>query len=251
MVILVRSGMKRSNYYVGIFPTINTSLDNPYDDTSLVVESYIKRIYESNSIPICIFLENGEINYRLLEMCDAFILPGGHRINACVYKVLAYARINKKPVLGICMGMQAMSIYSVIIDMLNDNYNEILFKECYDKQKENNPVLVPVKNENIHKRNVKKNNFDDARHCIIVKDKSILSTLTNQCNVISLHGYMVSRIGKIFKIGAISEDGVIEAIESNISDLLWLGVQFHPELEDNNTLIVNFINLAKKQKNKH
>ena len=62
---------------------------------------------------------------------------------------------------------------------------------------------------------------------------------------------MVSRIGKLFKIGAISEDGVIEAIESNISDLLWLGVQFHPELEDNNNLIVNFINLAKKQKNKH
>ena len=92
MVILVRIGMKRSNYYVGIFPTINTSLDNPYDDTSLVVESYIKRIYESNSIPICIFLENGEINYRLLEMCDAFILPGGHRINACVYKVLEYAK---------------------------------------------------------------------------------------------------------------------------------------------------------------
>ena len=61
-------------------------------------------------------------------------------------------------------------------------------------------------------------------------------------NVISLHSYILYETGKDFKISATAEDGTIEAIKY-IDDNKWIvGVQFHPELEENNPIWKEFIN---------
>ena len=49
-------------------------------------------------------------------MCDGLLLPGGRYIKEVNFKVIDYFYQRKKPILGICMGMQTLAMYSVNIE---------------------------------------------------------------------------------------------------------------------------------------
>ena len=227
---------------VGIVPKIvlNTT-DDPYQDIYSFVNNYPKRIYEAGAIPVGLLFNDGKISLEQLELCDAFIIPGGNRIDQGFYQLLAYAKKNNKPVLGICMGMQAISVFSVINDMIDDLDNPESFRIAYEDMKNNNPTLYKLDEDNIHSHQVIRTNVDTARHDVTLDKNSLLAELYNKEVVsgVSLHGIAIKRVGSLMNVVGHTEDDVIEAIENK--DLLWLGVQYHPEIDDEDVLINRFI----------
>ena len=224
---------------IGIVPTIRLyETNDPYQDRYVFVNNYPKKIYEAGAIPLGLLLNDGKICVEQLELCDAFLFPGGSRIDHELYKILAYAYEKKKPVLGICMGMQAMAIFSVMQEESKNMYMNLSEKEIYDlyqKMKKENPTLTILEHPNIHGDVViTRENIEDAQHEIVVAKDSFFHQVykREKVHVVSLHNVVVKRVGPLFKVVATAQDGVIEAIESIQPNLFWIGVQYHPEVND-------------------
>ena len=234
---------------VGIFPKVVLQYtEDPFQDVYTVVNNYAKRVYQSDAIPIGLLLNDGHISLEQLDLCDAFILPGGSRIDPSVYHLLQYAYENKKPVLGVCMGMQEMMIYSVLKDDGANPFEPDKYKIAYDNMKSNDPVLYKAENRDFHFHEPVFD-LDTIRHPIKIEKNSLLSSMYNdatELNVVSLHGIEAKRKGSILDIVSYSDDGVIEAVENK--DLLWIGVQYHPEIDDKDILIERFIKEVERRK---
>ena len=233
---------------IGIVPTIvlNTN-DDPYQDRYQFVNNYPKKVFKSGAVPLGILLNDGILDEESLKIYDAFIIPGGKKIDHNIYKIINYAYKNSKPILGVCMGMQALTIYSIMLDECqkrNLDINDEKVKQIiYDDLKENNPMLVKISEDKIqnHFHVATRTNIDEVKHEINILPNTILSEFYNKSklNVVSLHSSAVTRVGSIFKINAMSEDNIIEGIENKEHGIL--GVQYHPEIVDD-TLIEYFIN---------
>ena len=111
----------------------------------------------------------------------------------------------KKPVLGICRGMQLINV--AFGGSLYSDVSEITTKNHWQK--------IPV---------------DKASHRIFIKRNTKLFQIleTDKMEVNSFHHQAIKKIAKGFIISAVSEDGVIEAIEHK-EHPYFIGVQFHPE----------------------
>lgn len=237
---------------IGILPKLNLNTnDNPYEDYYQFVDLYSKKIIECGAIPVGILLNNGKLDISSLEICDAFLLPGGKKIESCMYETLYYAITHNKPVLGVCLGMQAIAIFSLIWERLKEEEKKDLsfdrFYEIYRELKAENEdaILNKLPEQNIHTHEINRENKDSARHNIIIKDSTQLKNIynSNEISVVSLHSMYVPRIGSDFIISAYSTDGIIEAIEHK--EKFIVGVQFHPEIEEDNKLFNKFIESAK------
>jgi putative glutamine amidotransferase len=55
---------------------------------------------------------------------------------------------------------------------------------------------------------------------------------------------VITGVGSDFIISATAPDGIIEAIEHK--EQFIIGVQFHPEIDNNNNIFIKFIESAKK-----
>ncbi len=163
-------------------------------------------------------------NLEDVTLCDAVVFSGGidcEPINKVDYpnapekfnvardtfenEVLAKALQEKKPVLGICRGLQVINVFkggTLHLDNGEDK-NVIHKKETIDK---------------IHEIKVEK----DSLFYSIVKE--------NSGEVNSAHHQSIDKLGSDLKAVAFSEDGVIEVIEStNPEKEFILAVQWHPE----------------------
>ena len=91
--------------------------------------NYIKKIVENDAVPLLIPLVDDKLIEETLDMCDGLLLPGGSYIKEVNFKVIDYFYQRKKPILGICMGMQTLAMYSVNIEN-KDYVNEdsLLYK---------------------------------------------------------------------------------------------------------------------------
>jgi putative glutamine amidotransferase len=241
---------------IGILPTSNLFVgDSYYDDFYKFINLYPKRVFECNAIPIGILMDDGKINYDVLDMCDGFIIPGGNKVNKYVYELLYYALKKNKPVLGICLGAQSMAIFSAILERMDDKreYSIDEVSEIYTnlKSEYEGSLLRTLPKENIHiLGDVTRESIDTHRHKINILEDSILYDIykTDNIDVISLHSYDFKHVGKDFKVTAFAEDGVAEAIEYNNKQYFILGVHFHPEVDGNNILFERLIEESKKRK---
>jgi len=154
--------------------------------------------------------------------CDGLLLPGGgdmdpkfygqERIPACgepnllrdaAEPLLLHAFLAAdKPVLGICRGIQVMNAV-----LGGDLYQDI-------KPFEHLP-------HNGHWAKV---------HTVTVRRGTLLSRILGQDTVLvnSQHHQAVDRVAPGFTLAALSEDGIVEAIEKPDAGFC-LGVQWHPE----------------------
>jgi len=163
---------------------------------------------------------------KVVSICDGLILTGNHNdinpkyydekpLAGLEYKVDDYPLDSKlielfssanKPIIGICGGMQAINVYfggSLHQDIPNHRLNN-----------------------NTHTASVEKNSFiyDVFRK--------------NKIKINSHHHQAVNRVASGFDVTALSDDGIVEAIEKdNI-----IGVQWHPELENNIKFFECFVN---------
>lgn len=209
--------MIKNKPVIGILATSNYMLeDDSFKDSYRYGNNYVEAILENGGIPYFIPFVDEKIIEDTLEICDGLLLPGGKRIRPVNFEVIEYFYKNNKPILGICMGMQTLAMYSVNIE--NEEQKRIIKK--IDNGFNHWPAMLDRNNENIlvHKDYVKKNTkmFD-----ILQKE---------EINVNSFHECTITEVGSKFKVSITSEDGLIEGIEYNGDDKFILGVQFHPEI---------------------
>lgn len=156
------------------------------------------------------------LNIEEIEsMCDALILPGsaigvdpkyyndvpfpGKEYKYDEYKldkqVIDLFTKNKKPILGICGGLQTLNVY------FGGDLNQNILNHKLE---------------------------DNSKHKIEIENNSFLFNVygRREIEVNSYHRQAIRRLADNFKVIAKSEDGIIEAIEyKNI-----IGVQWHPEI---------------------
>lgn len=241
---------------VGILPQYRFKTDdNPYNDRYEFLELYSNRIFEANAIPMGLIPKNYVIPEKILEKCDAFLIQGGNKIEKYHYQIISYAIKNNKPLLGICLGFQALGIYSNVIDYLDGNLSEEKFFEIYNNLKKtyDGNLLQRIPSPNIHGEIVI--NYDnalDASHEITITDKdSIIYDVykKDKFNVVSLHNYGLKNIGNSFKPTSLASYGIVESIEYKSKDHFILGVLWHPEWDNENTLFNRLVEEARNRLN--
>lgn len=226
--------MIKNKVVVGILPIYNLKNEenDPYQDKAIYVRMYEEMIRESGAIPIGLLDSNMDI-YK--DICDAYLWPGGNYVRREFFSVLDDAINNHKPVLGVCLGMQAISIFFNVLEDKKNNIDMSL-EDVYQNNKEVNPYLKRIDdsiiNNHLHYVTKDEESINNAKHNINIKDNTFMHDIynTNKLSVVSLHSTMVNRLPNYVKVSAISEDNIIEAIEYHDNDSYILGVQFHPEV---------------------
>ena len=234
---------------IGIIPTFNQNYPNedPYLDIASFVRLYADKIAESGGIPVGLTTPNADI---YTAICDGYLWPGGTKINYEYFSLLEDAILNKKPVLGICLGAQAISVY---FNLLSDKLNHVdkTTQEVYDLYKIDNPYLKEVNNISKHKKYVTRNeeSINKSKHEIeIISEDSFIYEIyqTKKLKMPSLHKQCINRVCDDLIITAKHED-VIEAIEYQKHNNKILGVQFHPELLEDKKIFAWLISNCNKE----
>ena len=191
---------------------------NPFTNRYYFLDNYSKVIKDYKAIPVGILPTNLEIDWQDLELYDGFLMCGGTKIVKYHLDIIDFAYKHNKPFLGICCGMQALAMYS--------------------QNKTEEMVLEKITNED-HDMKVSFDNIDDTKHEVKLSKNNILYNILNleSLKVNSFHNYKVTKIGKGFKISAQALDKTIEAIECNDKNKYMIGVQWHPELMNNMSLL--------------
>lgn len=201
---------------IGIIPsTLGFNTNNPFDDKYYIQNSYLEKLEKFNCLPIIIPPTNLKINHEALKLCDAFIIIGGKNIHKYHFEAIDYAIKTNKKLLGICLGMQAIAMYS---------NNDLECKNLY-------------KIDNHYFDNITHKNKEQLVHNITIDRDSLLSSiLGTELKVNSIHNFAVKEVASPFKAVA-KHNGVIEGIEyKNI-----IGVQFHPELMNETDNLFNWL----------
>ena len=111
---------------IGMISPRTTKEDKPFDNYTKFINTYPKRIIECGGIPIGLVFPYGKFEIDQADLCDAFVLQGGPTIESSQINIIKYAIDKKKPILGICLGMQTMAGYNWVYNELGDTtYKEI------------------------------------------------------------------------------------------------------------------------------
>lgn len=200
--------------------------------------NYINWLKTADSTVICLDMYHLEIDsaLKLLEQCDGLLLTGGTDIYPGRYgkendtsrcwktdfkrdsievTLIKAALEQKKPILGICRGLQLMNVYlggSLYIDLPTD-LDTIVKHQCENKY--------------------------ECYHDITISEKSLLFEINGQKTGIvnSNHHQGIEQLAEPLIGIANTNDGLIESIQwKNINDKPFLlGVQWHPERMDFNS----------------
>lgn len=172
--------------------------------------------------------EEKELINSSLNCCDGLLFPGGMKFTPYDRYLLEVAIEKKIPVLGICLGMQMMS--------------------CYNKD------VVLEKNETSIDHNQETD--DGFTHKVkIFKDSKLYNILGKEEILVNSFHKMHVTENDVYKITAVSEDGLIEGIEYP-GDFFNIGIQWHPEIsyevdEDSKKIIDAFIEVARENSKKN
>ncbi len=227
--------MTKNKPVIGILATSNYMLTNDtFQDTYRYGNNYIKKIVENGGIPFLIPYVDEKIILEILAMCDGLLLPGGDRVRPVAFEVIDYFYKNKKPIFGICLGMQTLAMYSV------------------NQEKIAERIIKPIDSLEHHwPCDLVRETNEKLAHKVIVKKDSFLFSILGQEEIMvnSVHRNTVTHVGNLFRVSITSLDGIIEGIESILDDSFLIGVQFHPEiLPQFNVLFATFISECQKNK---
>ena len=237
---------------IGIVAPMHLSKDRPFKNYIKFINNFPKRIISSGGIPIGLLFSDGKFNEEEAKICDGFLIQGGVNVDSYSINVINYALKNKKPVLGICLGMQTMVAFEWITSKLGDDITYEQIDNYYNYNLENEFMENKIGHNNVNPLYEK--DIDKSKHEVYLDKKSRIYNIfgNDVINMPSLHNQVVKEkiIKKHFKVTGYSKDKVVEAIESIDPNQWIVGVQFHPELEDkNNGIFKELIKQASKVKN--
>lgn len=196
--------------------------DNPIVSDNL---SYFEYVQSAGAIPVIVQVRNEEEACLIAEKFDGLLITGGEDCIPGSYGedntgsfpiepeieksdfLLYYAfKKNKKPVLGICRGIQVIGVCEGV--KLIQDIPSVFYVE-HAQSKMNPPI---PRNTYCHRVS-------------ITKESRLFSILGEECSVNSFHHQALQSVPAGFLCGAKSNEGIIESVEcENI-----LGVQWHPE----------------------
>ncbi len=206
---------------------------------------YVKAL-ENAGAEIILLHPQPKVSLELeLNRCDGLCIPGGDDVNPTLYgedntfskpidqsieqldldSILFMSKHNK-PIFGICRGLQ----------ILNVAFGGTLYQDINQQL----PTTINHSYSFINQKPL-------FGHLIQVTESTQLSKLiSNQTEVNTYHHQSIKDLASKFIVSAYSEDGIIEAIESdNI-----IAVQWHPErmtsIKEFQNLFDYFVNQCKK-----
>ncbi|ALQ34393.1 gamma-glutamyl-gamma-aminobutyrate hydrolase family protein [Fusobacterium hwasookii] len=202
------------------------------DKYSCVAYSYVDAVYKSGGIPITLpILKDVSAIREQVKLLDGLILSGGRDVDPHFYgeepleklesifperdvheMALIRAAIDlKKPIFAICRGMQ----------ILNVTYGGTLYQDI---------SYAPGE----HIKHCQIGSPYQATHSIKIDKSSTLFRMADKLEVErvnSFHHQALKQVAKGLKVVATAPDGIIEAVERENEDGLFvIGVQFHPEM---------------------
>lgn len=206
-----------NNITIGIIAR-NEILNNI--NLQVVTKNNLKYIHNKCNYIAILNYDNNLIDTEVLKLCNGIIIQGGSDIYPYHFQIVDYCFKNNIPILGICMGHQIIGLYST-----NQNEDDLIkINNHYNK---------------------------DKKHIINIKENTTLYKIFGPTlEVNTRHLYALDKVKKPFKVSALSEDNVIEAIEYIDDNHFLLGVQFHPEDLKNTEPLYNYF-LKEVFKRKH
>jgi len=185
---------------------------------------YVKAL-ETAGAEIVLLLPQSKENLEIeLTRCDGLCIPGGDDVNPNLYyeeniyskpidqlieqldldSIQIMTNLNK-PIFGICRGLQ----------ILNVAFGGSLYQDINHQL----PTTINHSYSFINQKPL------DGHLIQVIKDTQLSNLITNLTEVNTYHHQSIKELSKNFIVSAFSEDGIIEAIESeNI-----IAVQWHPE----------------------
>jgi putative glutamine amidotransferase len=193
---------------------------------------YIEAITNSGGTPFLIPLLSDEAILRnLYELADGILLAGGEDVDPAHYgesphdtvndvdtlrdsvelKLARWCANDKKPLLGICRGMQ----------VLNVALGGSLYQDLPSEKQESHSTFVEGDKDSWIKR---------PHELILKKDSKLADYLGVTClEVNTLHHQAVKKVAKGLKAVGETPSGIIEAVEGE-NHPFCIGIQCHPEM---------------------
>lgn len=231
-----KSNMK--SYILGVTPRL-TKEDNV--EKAFVNQRYLRPFIEENIIPIVLPLEVSKLD-PILSICDGFLVTGGTDIDPILYNqtnedgiskgidarldtidqlVVQYAYSQRRPLLGICRGHQAINVF------LGGSLYQDLEEKTPNHQK------IP-----------------SGQQVTLIGGSIFKEILPSSFAINSYHHQAIKDLAPGFIVAAISDDDVIEAVEHTTHPII--GVQWHPEInarsEISKPIFDYIIKLIKKER---
>ena len=188
--------------------------------------AYLNGIEKNGGIPLMLPPITEASVHSLMTLCDGFLLPGGEDVDPRFYgepldakcgmihtdidrlyqTVCEYAVLTRKPILGICKGMQFINVFfggSLYQDLSLRGAHCYKHMQQYDRRY--------------------------TTHRVEIAEGSVLRSILS-CGAIdtnTMHHQSVNRVGAELSVTAQTGDGIVEAVEHGGKKIL--GVQWHPE----------------------
>jgi len=209
-----------------------------------IKSNYINSVFAAGGIAVNIPIIHDEKDYDpYLDILDGIIFTGGLDVSPLSYNENPLKEINrtssirdnyemglfkkayerKLPILGICRGLQVANV--------------ALGGSLYQD------IHVQVPGVLGHQPSAMPN--DEFYHSINIKKDSKLFNIFRREKIFvnSLHHQAIKELGAGLVVTALSEDGIIEAVEAT-DDRFLIGLQFHPE--DLTKKYEEFLNIFKE-----
>ncbi|EOH93968.1 hypothetical protein UAW_02389 [Enterococcus haemoperoxidus ATCC BAA-382] len=189
---------------------------------------YVKAVQNVGGLPMILPVGAPDLAKEYINQIDKLILAGGQNVSPALYgesiqveeaslfeerdrfelALIEEAIIQKKPIFAVCRGLQLVNVAlggSLYQDISHLNDTKIAHMQ------------VPISRE-------------IPTHQIRTEDTSILREIYGEKTTVnSFHFQAVKKLAEKLRVTALSEDGIIEGVESDDSSLAFLGVQWHPD----------------------
>jgi putative glutamine amidotransferase len=189
---------------------------------------YVRGVQQAGGLPILLPVSSKDDAKSYVTQIDKLVLTGGQNVNPKFYNeerlfdeslmltprdefelaLIHEAIRQEKPIFAVCRGLQLLNV------ALGGTLHQDLSKRDIEPVKhmqDPTPREIPT-------------------HSVTIKEDSLISQVYgNETNVNSFHFQAIKDVAKELVVTAISEDGIVEAVESLDEKNRWVGLQWHPD----------------------